>query len=98
MLPSFFFPSRLDPVLDGGVGDEDSVVAPQVPAGGLVGQAVLGDKTDGPLLDTTGVLAVRQSQIGDVDGEATATAKAAMPREGDDQVNRAVGPSIPDVV
>src|SRR3954452_6962327 len=98
MLASFFPPGGLDPVLDGGVGDEDPVVAPQVPAGGLVGQAVFGDQTDGPLLDAAGVPAVRQGQLGDVTGEATATAEAAMPRESDDQVNGAVGPSITEVV
>src|SRR3954449_12207829 len=98
MHSSFFPPGGLDPVLDGGVRDEDAVVAPQVPTGGLVGQAIFGDETDGPLLDTAGVSAVRQSQGGDISGEATSTAEAAMAREGDDQVNRAVGPSLAKVV
>src|ERR1700676_4817966 len=98
MLSTFFFPSRLDPVLDGGVGDEYAVVAPQVPTGGLVGQAIFGDKTDGPLLDTTSVLAVRQSQVGNSTGEATATAEAAMAGESDNQINGAVGPSITEVM
>jgi hypothetical protein len=74
----FFFPSRLDPVLDGGVGDEDAVIAPQVPTGNLVGQAIFGDQTDSPLLDTASVSAVRQSQVGEIDGKATATVEAAM--------------------
>jgi hypothetical protein len=98
MLSIFFPPRRLDPVLDGGVGDEDSVVAPQVPTGSLVGQAIFGDQTDGPLLDTARVSAVRQSQVGDIDGKATATLEAAMTRESDHQVNRSVGPSITEVV
>jgi hypothetical protein len=98
MLSTFFFPSRLNPVLDGGVGDEDAVVAPQVRTGSLVGQAVFSDKTDGPLLDTTGVLTVRQSQVGNITGEATATAEAAMAGESDNQINGAVGPSITEVM
>jgi hypothetical protein len=98
MLAIFFFPGRLDPILDGGVGDEDAVVAPQVPTGGLVGQAIFGDETDGPLLDTAGIAAVRQSQVGNITGEAAATVEAAMAREGDNQVNGAVGPGIPEVV
>src|SRR6266446_847934 len=98
MLSSFFPPGRLDPVLDGGVGDEDAVVAPEVPTGSLVGQAIFGDKTDGPLLDTTGVLAVGQSQVGDVNGEATATAEAAMAGERDNQINGVIGPSITEVM
>jgi hypothetical protein len=97
MLAIFFFPGRLDPVLDGGVGNEDTVIAPQVPTGNLVGQAIFGDETDGPLLDSTGVPAVRQSQVGNVTGEA-ATAEAAMAREGDNQVNGTVGPSITEVM
>ncbi|SRR5579884_1366952 len=88
MHASFSPPRGLDPVLEGGVGDEDAVVTPQVPTGGLVGHAVFGDQTDGPLLDTVGVAAVRQSQVGNIDGEATVTAEAAMARERDHQVNR----------
>jgi hypothetical protein len=98
MLSIFFFPGRLDPVLDGGVGNEDAVIAPQVPTGHLVGQAIFGDEADGPLLDTTGVAAVRQSQVGNVAGEAAATAEAAMAGEGDNQVNGMVGPSITEVM
>jgi hypothetical protein len=98
MLSIFFFPSRLDPVLDGGVGDEDAVIAPQVPTGGLVRQAIFGDKMNGPLLDTASVPAVRQSQVGDITGEAAATAEAAMAGESDNQVNGTVGPSIPEVM
>jgi hypothetical protein len=64
----------------------------------LVRQAIFGDETDGPLLDTAGVAAVRQSQVGDIDGKATATVEAAMARESDHQVNRAVGPRITEVV
>jgi hypothetical protein len=64
----------------------------------LIGQAIFSDQTDGPLLDTASVPAVRQSQLGDIDGEATATAEAAMAREGDDQVNGAAGPGITEVV
>jgi hypothetical protein len=64
----------------------------------LVGQAIFSDEADGPLLDTASVSAVRQSQVGDIDGKATATAEAAMAREGDNQVNGAVSPSITQVV
>jgi hypothetical protein len=64
----------------------------------LVGQAIFGDKTDGPLLDTTGVLAVGQSQVGDITGEATATVEAAMAGDSDNQVDGAVGPSITEVM
>jgi hypothetical protein len=98
MLSTFFFPSRLDPILDGGVGHEDAVIAPQVPTGDLVGQAVFGDETDGPLLDPAGIVAVGQGQVGNVTGEAAATAEAAMAGESDNQINGAVGPSITEVM
>jgi alkaline phosphatase len=64
----------------------------------LVRQAIFGDQTDGPLLDTASVSAVRQSQVGDIDGKATATREAAMTREGDHQLNRPIDPSITEVV
>jgi hypothetical protein len=98
MLSIFFSPRRLDPVLDGGVGDENPVVAPQVPTGNLVGQAIFGDQTDGPLLDTASVSAVWQRQVGNIDGKATAAVEAAVARESDHQFNRTVGPGIPEVV
>src|SRR5271170_8083837 len=97
MLSAFFFPSRLDPVLDGGVRDEYTVVAPKVPTGGLVGQAIFGDQTDGPLLDTPSVVAVRQSQVGNITCKATATAEAAMAGESDDQIHGALGPCITEI-
>jgi len=74
------------------------VIAPQVPTGDLVGQAVFGDETDGPLLDPAGIVAVGQSQVGNVTGEAAATAEAAMAGESDNQVNGVVGPSITEVM
>src|SRR5260370_6055189 len=98
MCVRLFSPGGLDPILEGGKGDKDAVVAPQVPTGSLVGQAIFGDQADGPLLDTTRVLAVRQSQVGKITGEATATAEAAVAGEGDDQVDRAIRPNIPEVM
>src|SRR6185369_5228153 len=98
MSARLFPPGGLDPVLEGGEGDEDAVVAPQVPASGQIGQAIFGHQTNSPLLDTAGVLAVRQRQFGNVTGEATATAGTAMAREGDDQIDRATGPGIPEVM
>jgi hypothetical protein len=98
MCVRLFPPGGLDPVLDGGEGDEDPVVAPEVPAGGLVGQAVFGDQADSPLLDTARVLTVRQSQVGNITGEAAATAGAAMAGEGDDQIDGAIGPGISEVM
>src|SRR5438034_279011 len=98
MLSTFFFPSRFDPVLDGGVGDEDAVVTPEVPTGVAVGQAIFCDKTDGALLDAAGVQAVGQSQIRDVTGEAAPAVEAAMAGESDDQVKGAVRAGVAEVM
>ncbi|MFL5513164.1 MAG: hypothetical protein ACJ8CN_12140 [Gemmatimonadales bacterium] len=57
-----------------------------------------GDETNSTLLDTAGVAAVRPSQVGDITGEATATAEAAMARESDHHVNGAVGAGIAEVM
>jgi hypothetical protein len=98
MLSTFFFPSGLDPVLDGGVGDEDAVVAPQVPTGVAVWQAIFRDQTDGTLLDAAGVQAVGQSQVRDVTGEAAATMATAMAGERDNEFNGAVSASVAEVM
>jgi hypothetical protein len=84
--------------LNGGKGDKDAVVTPQVPTGGLVGQAVFSDQADGPLLDAAGVAAVGECQIGKVRRETTTTVEAAMAGEGDDEINGTIGPSIPEVM
>jgi hypothetical protein len=98
MCVRLFFPSGLDPILNGGIGDENAVVTPQVPAGGLVGQAVFDDKADGPLLDAARIPAVRQSQVGDITGETTATVEATMAGVSDDQIDGAIGPRIAEVM
>ena len=77
MVSIFFFPGRLDPVLDGGAGDEDAVVAPEVPGGRLVGQAVLGDQADGQILDAAGVLALGPGQVGQVGGEVAGRSRGS---------------------
>jgi hypothetical protein len=50
------------------------------------------------LLDTACVQAVGQSQVRDIAGKAATAVEAAMARESDNQVNRAVGPSITEVM
>src|SRR5262249_52897424 len=98
MLSRFFPPGGLDPVLDGGEGDEHPVVAPQVPLRRLVGQAVLGDQSDGQVLDAAGVVAPGQGQVGGVGGEEEVAAGAVVPREADDQVDGASGARVVQVV
>src|SRR4051794_14064040 len=98
MVSTFFPPGRLDPVLDGGVGHEDSVVAPQVPTGGLVGQAVLGHQADGQSLDAAGVQAFGQSQVGQIGAEVAIAVGAAMFGVGDDKIDRAVRARVAQVV
>ena len=80
------------------MGDEDAVVAPEVPTGGLVGQAVLGHQADRQSLDAAGVVALGQSQIGQIDAEAEITAWAGMLGVGDDQIDRATPARIAQVV
>jgi hypothetical protein len=69
-----------------------------MPTGRSVGQAIFGDQADGPLLDATAVLAVRQRQVGKIDGEATATAGTAMAGERDDQIDGTTRAGVAEVV
>ena len=98
MLARFFPPGGLDPVLDGGEGDEDPVVTPQVPGGRLVGQAVLGDQSDGQVLDAARVVALGQGQVGQIGREEEVAVAAVVPGEGDDQVDGASGAAVAQVV
>jgi hypothetical protein len=98
-MPSlFFFPGRLNPVLDGSPGDEDAVVAPQVPTGGPIGQAILGDQVDGQILDTAGAQALGQGQVGGVGGKEEVAVAAVMPGEGDHEVERAARARVTQIV
>jgi hypothetical protein len=98
MLSIFFFPSRLDPVLNGGQGDEDAVIAPEVPGGGLVGQTILGYQPDGQILNAAGVVTLGQGQIGQIGGEVEVAVAAVMPREGDNEVDGAAQAGVAQVV
>ena len=97
MLATFFPPGRLDPVVDGGVGDENAVVAPQVPTGGLVGQAVFGHQTDRHSLDAAGVQAFGQGQVRQIDTEVATAVGAAMLGLGDNQIDRAARAEVAQV-
>ena len=62
-LPGRLFPPGLHPVLDGGEGDKHPVIAPQMPTGGLIGQAVLHDESHGQGNDAMGVVGFGQTRI-----------------------------------
>jgi hypothetical protein len=94
----FFFASRFDPVLNGGEGDKDALVPPEVPGGGLVGQTVLSDQADGHILDATGVLALGQGQIGQVGEEVTVAGTAVMLGISDDQIDGATRTRVTQVM
>src|SRR5262249_24102259 len=93
-----FFPRGFDPVLNGGGGDEDAVITPQVPTGGLVGEIVLGHQADGHLLDTTRVVAVGRGQVGEVSGKETVAMAGVVTGEGDQQVDGMATAGITQVV
>ena len=73
-----FFSPGLHPVLDGGEGDEDPMVSPEVPTGGLIGQAVLHDQPNGQRHDPMGIEGLGRGQVGHVGGEIVAALSAVM--------------------
>ena len=92
------FPPGLDPVLDRGVRDEHAVVAPQGPAGGAVGQAVLDHQSDGGVDDPAGVVAAGVSQVGHVGVEVPAALRAEVPGVKHDEVAGPSGEGVSEVV
>ena len=73
-----FFPPGLHPVLDGGEGDEDAVVAPEVPRRRPIRQAIFDDQTHREGDDTVGVVATRRSEVREVGAEIQAAATATV--------------------
>ena len=74
------------------------MVTPQVPRGGLVGQAILGHQADGQFLNAAGVVALGPGQIGEVDGEVAVAVGAVMLGVSDEQVDGVAGAWVAQVV
>ena len=72
--------------MDGGEGNEDAAVTPEVPAGLSVWQAVLNDHTHGQLDDAFGISCFRLGDIVVFGIEYRAALLAAMLRIGDADV------------
>src|SRR5262245_4475842 len=83
MRSAAFFPPGLHPVLDGGEGDEDPMVAPEMPTGGLIGEAVLHHQPDGQGHDPVSVAGLGRGQVGQVGREVVAAPSAMMLRVGE---------------
>src|ERR671925_1264258 len=94
---AFFSPS-LDPVLNRGEGDKDAVVAPEVPAGGTVGQAVLDHEPHGEVHHAVGVLTAGWCQIGEVRAKVLATLRTVMLGIGHQQIPRTPHVEIPQIM
>ena len=92
------FPPGLDPVLDRGPGDEDAMIPPEAPAGGLIRQAVLDDQADRRGDDPFGVVAAGRGQVGAVGVEVPAALRAEVLGVGQDQVAGPPGDEIAEVV
>src|SRR5262249_55368864 len=81
-----FFPPSLDPVLDGRKGHKDTVVSPEVPTRGPVGQAVFDHEPHGEVYHAVGVLTARGRQIREVGVKVFATLRTVVLRIGDDEI------------
>jgi hypothetical protein len=93
-----FFPPGLDPVLDRGPGDEDAMIPPEAPAGGLIRQAILDDQSDGRLDDPPGVVTARSGQIGHVGVEVLAAPGAEVLGIAQAKIDRPPRGAIPQVM
>jgi hypothetical protein len=84
--------------LDGGEGDENPMVTPQMPAGSLIRQAILHDEAYGQRNNTMGVMGFGQSIVGHVGVEVFATGSAVMLGVGDVNIPRTPQYEISNVV
>src|SRR5262245_6449465 len=93
-----FFSPSLDPVLDRGKRDKDTVVAPEVPAGGTVGQAILDHEPHGEVYHAVGVVTAGWCQIGEVRAQVLATLRTVMLGRGHHQITRTPHVEIPHIM
>src|ERR1700722_6770263 len=98
MRARFFFPGGLDPVLNRGSGDEDPMVAPQVPTCRSIRQSIFDDHAYGRLLHTLGIMTPRKCQVGHVSVEGASAAGATVFGVGDHDVDRAAGTSVTQIM
>jgi hypothetical protein len=98
MRAKFFFPGGLDPVLDRRPGDEDPVVAPQVPTGRSIRQSIFDDHAYGRPLDAMGIVALRQCQVGHVGIEGASAVGAAVFGVGNYDVDRAASAGVAEIM
>ena len=83
-----FFPPSLDPVLDRRKRDKDAVVAPEVPAGGTVRQAVFDHQPYRQIHHAVGVLSTGWRQVREVRVKVFATLRTVMLRIRDHEITR----------
>src|SRR6267142_3413950 len=94
---AFFSPS-LDPVLDRGTRDKDTVVSPEVPTRRPIGQAVLDHQPYRQINHAVRVLTAGWRQIGEVRVKVLATLRTVVLRIGDHKITRTPHVEIPQVV
>jgi hypothetical protein len=91
---AFFSPS-LDPVLDRGKRDKDTVVSPEVPTRRPIGQAVLDHQPYRQINHAVRVLTAGWRQIGEVRVKVLATLRTVVLRIGDHKITRTPHVEIP---
>jgi len=66
MCPCAFFSPRLHPILYGGTRDKHTVIAPEVPTGGSVGQAIFRHHPHGHIDHPVGVMSAGRGYITEI--------------------------------
>src|SRR3990172_6907420 len=98
MRSAALFSPRFHPVLDGGKGNEDAVIAPQVPGSQPIRQAVVDHQPYCQGNDPTSVVAVGGGQVREINVEVLAATGTTMLGIGDHQFLGAVGGQITQVM
>jgi hypothetical protein len=93
-----FFSPRLDPVLNRRKGDEDAVIAPQVPTRGPVGQAVFDHEPYRQINHAVRILTAGWRQIREVGVKVLATLRTVVLGIGDHKIAWTPEVEIPQVV
>jgi len=85
-------------MLEGGKGHKHAVIAPEVPAGGAIRQAILNHQTHRELDHPMGVVATGRRHITEIDVEVLTALRAVMRRVSHEKINRTSSRHIAEVV
>jgi len=84
--------------LDGGEGNENPMIPPEMPTGTAVGQTIVDDESNGKFNDSVRVIGLRRSEVSHINGEECLTFTTVVKGVSHDDFDRATGKGIAELM